>query len=395
MKSTYELEYNATKKTIMIPKELADELKELLSGCHINFLLGAGYSYGILDTLGNMEYVFEGLRLYRSDNSNKMDKALILKAYMYWLFFIKCAYPVQSVVPTDSRMDPFLNFSDILFTILSEKGNPVLNRQCNIFTTNYDPINEIAFDHSKCICNDGFEGRITPIFGTDNYSKIYYREALFSNRKAEIPSVNLIKIHGSITWKIDGKDKIVYQDYRTGLEEFYEKHKSKFDKVILNDIKSFFSKVDKTNVDSLINNMISGTLLDPIISLKADFHEMLEEYSNNILIVNPTKEKFSSTLLNKNYYELLRIYTNELEKENTLLVAFGFSFRDEHILDLTKRSLVNPSLKLLIFCYSEKEIDQYKLLFRNAKNNNISYIYIKGKYLTIDEFNQIFRCIHA
>lgn len=78
------------------------------------------------------------------------------------------------------------------------------------------------------------------------------------------------------------------------------------------------------------------------------------------LIVNPTKEKFSDTLLNKNYYELLRIFSNELEKENSLLVVNGFSFRDEHILDLVKRSMVNPSLKILIFVYQATAIEVSK-----------------------------------
>ena len=113
------------------------------------------------------------------------------------------------------------------------------------------------------------------------------------------------------------------------------------------------------------------------------------------MIVNPTKEKFSDTLLNKNYYELLRIFTNELEKENSLLVVNGFSFRDEHILDLVKRSMINPSLKLLVFCYKEKDIEEYKRLLKEPKNNNITYICLDGENLSIEYFNQVLAHIHA
>lgn len=121
---------------------------------------------------------------------------------------------------------------------------------------------------------------------------------------------------------------------------------------------------------------------------------MLANYKDVFLIVNPTKEKFHDTLLNKNYYELLRIFSNELEKENSLLVVEGFSFKDEHILDLTKRSMLNPSLKLLIFCYDEKAIEDYEKIFNDSKNHNITYICTAGKKLTIKEFNEILGHVH-
>ena len=107
------------------------------------------------------------------------------------------------------------------------------------------------------------------------------------------------------------------------------------------------------------------------------------------------KEKFGDTLLNKNYYELLRIFSNELEKENALLVANGFSFRDEHILDLVKRSMVNPSLKILIFVYNESTIGDLQRLFGTPKNNNITYIALDGEKLSLNYFNQILSYIHS
>jgi hypothetical protein len=37
------------------------------------------------------------------------------------------------------------------------------------------------------------------------------------------------------------------------------------------------------------------------------------------MIVNPSKKKFKDTVLNETHYDLLRIYNNELEKENSVL----------------------------------------------------------------------------
>ena len=85
--------------------------------------------------------------------------------------------------------------------------------------------------------------------------------------------------------------------------------------------------------------------------LLSQFSERYEE----LLIVNPTKDKFKSTLLNQTYYELLRIYSNELERENTVLFVLGFSFTDEHIRELTLRvANSNPTLAIYVFAHSSK-----------------------------------------
>lgn len=49
------------------------------------------------------------------------------------------------------------------------------------------------------------------------------------------------------------------------------------------------------------------------------------------------------------------MYSNELEKENSLLFVMGFSFADEHIKELTLRvANSNPTLIIIIFCHSNK-----------------------------------------
>lgn len=69
----------------------------------------------------------------------------------------------------------------------------------------------------------------------------------------------------------------------------------------------------------------------------------------------------------------------------------GFSFRDEHILDLVKRSMVNPSLKILIFVYQATAIEDFQKLFGEVKNNNITYIALDGENLSLNYFNRFCR----
>lgn len=73
----------------------------------------------------------------------------------------------------------------------------------------------------------------------------------------------------------------------------------------------------------------------------------------------------------------------------------GFSFKDEHILDLLKRSMINPTLKILLFCYEEKNIEDYEKYFSGSKNNNITYICLENARLSIEQLNQILSLIHT
>ena len=257
---------------------------------------------------------------------------------------------------------------------------------------------ELIFDHSPCICNDGFEGRIEPYFSTDNYSKTYYRQAVFSNRKAEIPSVNLFKLHGSVTWnKNQTSDRIEYIQYDRHIREFENTYSMLFDNCLLEKLEFLSGEQDNKDVSTSVqlDSIMDDQVLESQLQNVSKYQEFIKSYKNNFLIVNPTKEKFSDTLLNKNYYELLRIFSNELEKENSLLLVYGFSFRDEHILDLVKRSMLNPSLKILIFVYNKESVYDLKTLFGETKNNNITYCTLDGTKFSLKYFIQVLSHVHS
>ena len=109
-------------------------------------------------------------------------------------------------------------------------------------------------------------------------------------------------------------------------------------------------------------------------------------------MVLPETRKFHTTLMDGTYYELLRIYANELDREGTLLVAFGFSFGDKHILDITKRALRNPTLKLVVFAFEDTDREAFLKMFEDY--NNVDII-APGTLLRIDfaRFNGVLRSI--
>ena len=92
-------------------------------------------------------------------------------------------------------------------------------------------------------------------------------------------------------------------------------------------------------------------------------------------------------MLDRIYYGLLRIYANELDKENTLLIAEGFSFEDEHILDITQRGLKNPALTLIIFCWKEANVRGYEERFEQYRN--VKIVYNGTEDLDFAELNKI------
>ena len=114
-----------------------------------------------------------------------------------------------------------------------------------------------------------------------------------------------------------------------------------------------------------------------LLLYKSDIYESFINEYNKLVMINPTKEKFSTTVLDYHFYELMRMYSNALERTSTLLMVAGFSFADEHLANITRRAAnANPTLQIVVFAYDRpaKEIIQNNLLQKGICNNNILVI---------------------
>ena len=99
--------------------------------------------------------------------------------------------------------------------------------------------------------------------------------------------------------------------------------------------------------------------------------------------------KFESTLLDRVYFDLLRLYSNAMEVENALLFVFGFSFADEHILDITRRALRNPTAKVVILAYSQHGATDFEAKF-SAHRNILIIKPAAGQNIGFPELNALF-----
>lgn len=283
------------------------------SSSNINLLIGSGFSRPFLDTLTDVE-----MKLTKAIDDNDEVEEKRLKRE----FFNKCIYPIIKLDKKSSDFNDKVTFVKILADIVLFREASTLHKILNIFTTNYDNIIELALEDCNIDYVDGFSGRVKPTFSTSNYGKIICKQSNVSGRTSELVTANLYKLHGSLYWE-QNEDKIIFGDYERRLD----------------------------NIG---------------IASETDF---IEKYNSNLLIINPTKDKFQKTLLNENYYDQLRMFSNELEKNSTVIIAFGFSFADEHMLQMVHRALkTNPTLSLLLFPFSALDLKNFEVIFKNDNN---------------------------
>ena len=296
-----------------------------------------------------------------------------------WKFFEQSIYPMSDLSIENKGLQ--VTFFKILRELLSRRGNPVKNKQVNIFTTNYDLVPEIAIEHLNMDYNDGFKGKINPVFSTANYGNILIKNLISTNNKTEIESINLYKLHGSLTWRsgVNVNTEFMFNSDAI-IKNIYDEYSVKFKK---DEFDKLVKLVDKNDTEELSKVRTAG---------QGFFRKLINTFN----IIWPTKEKFHNTVMNMNNYELLRIFSNELEKNQSLLIVFGFSFNDEHILEIVKRSLSNPTLLVYVFCYKSSDADEIFRKFENCQNfNKIKFIYDDKDCFGLEKFNNLLQKMYS
>lgn len=335
-----------------------DDIKNFIQSANINFLFGAGLSSPYLSTLSKIEDHLTDL-----SNKKELDKniAKIVKASIYKEFF--CNVILKNRIIGEGFEDVrnrYSRFLSLWNNIMHNRCGNLRSKQLNIFSTNIDTFVERAAEVSNVEFNDGFIGSIEPVFNEANFQKSVIKSSLHFQNSTELPVFNLLKMHGSINWQIQGD--IIHNDFSLNLIQQINDAVSELEKVEL------LVSYDEQD----LNNMISAA---EKINVTKDNEAILEHFISvyeQLIIVNPTKKKFSETVTDVHFYELMRLYSNSLEKENSLLFVMGFSFADEHILNLTKRALqTNPTLLVVIFAYNDSAVKLYEQRFGSIPNVKI------------------------
>lgn len=370
-----------------------EEFKKVIESCHVNFLIGSGTSMPFLETLGNVERNITYIDNHSVEIGENLD---LLKCSIYWEYLNKCIlgnlffldrntkYYVQKCEEFQQGIaDKFISVKNEyerlvrnINQIISARDLQLLSKQVNIFTTNVDVFLDSALESLSCNYNDGFSGKKEVIYSTDNFYQIPIKISPHYEFKSEQPNINLFKIHGSVNWEKGeeiGTEYKIKADYNlSSLQEIYNfciENESKF----VN-----YHKIDAacTHKDIEALKLLKGD--------KSFVDEFKKQYEN-IVMINPTKQKFRDTTTKVHYYELLRIYSNHLERPNSVLFVLGFSFADEHIDKITQRvASSNPTLLIYVLS-SKSEYKDFEDKF--IKYPNIRVLSAEREYYTLADFN--------
>ncbi len=357
-----------------------EKLKDIIQDSNINFLIGSGMSADYLRTLGSIEVL-----LTESENIEDEEIKNIVKVSLYKKYFDGVIEKNLNILDNDSTTDILMNnyktFFEIFNKILLERKSTLLSKQINIFTTNIDICLEKSLEDKGFEFNDGFIGNFKPKFDLSNFKKSLFKRSLHFENISEIPVFNIYKIHGSLTWKkVD--DSILFSPTLQLIKK-------------VSDVTISDDTLIEVDNDDTIDDLESKATS---VTYNASEIRRFKRQYEKLNIVNPTKDKFRHTILNETYYELLRIYSNELEKDNSILFVLGFSFADEHIRDLTIRvANSNPTLIIYIVAYSNNTRDNLNTsLIPLIKNNNVKIISPKTHSISgAEEFKYNFEEVNS
>ena len=324
-------------------KNEINKISKIAEVSHLNFLFGAGTSAPFILPLPEIEQ-----KMDEAEEQGKTDEAIKLRKEVFSKVMLPCldiksySYIKDKGDKAKSKItETYENYRSFLVEItryLLSRKSTLLDKQVNLFTTNIDIFLEKILEDAGANYNDGFIGHMAPSFRTSHFQTIIKKKSEYLERQSEVPTFNLYKLHGSLTWKLENdRESIGYSDI---------------------------------------------TNLSGIGKLEKD--EFNGAYST-LQIVNPNRKKFGTSVLESTYYELFRLYATELEKENTLLVVAGFSFGDAHILQVTRRAMdSNPTLTVYILCHSQERLEDYKKKFEGVRYANNLHIIVPVEGEKID-----------
>lgn len=331
---------------------------------NINILIGSGASADLFPTLAleikGPKGEWETIETLATRFEHWSDK----RTALFMHYYNTCIFPVQTFTPEDvispkglENLDNYELFLTTLLGLLDRRKD--LNRKINVFTTNYDGCLAHSADNilmkgsHDFVVNDGTSGFHKKHLHAKNFSTFQCQTGIFERTNYGIPQLNIIHLHGSVYWS---------------------KSSEKIEVKYTNDFKSLLNPAVTSKIKKFSTYLATdgGTTAGiPVVSFSRSQIERFWNDYNKLPIVNPTKWKFHETVFEEHYYQMLRLLSYELEKPNSILITFGFSFADEHILKLVQRSLSNPQLQTFICCFSQKGAKALSEEFKLWKNVTI------------------------
>lgn len=211
--------------------ELVKEVRQMMITKQLNFLIGSGTSSQAIGLMNDFKEIAERILSDETSDNKYISNKYLLKEE-------------QQVCPDDKKKEKIANgllldrvkevsvsllekntnledkisenlkdysdFVNALVELLNLSNARQIPKSANIFTTNYDLFIEKSIDcipsTTKFVFNDGSKGYFNRILDSSNYNRVVSYKGLNDNYISELPSITLIKPHGSVNWaERDGK----------------------------------------------------------------------------------------------------------------------------------------------------------------------------------------------
>lgn len=180
-------------------KELVKLLRQLAITKQLNFLIGSGASaksIGLMKDFADDELSGMTANDFLTEKIIEVSKKVLNDTYEF---------------DEDSRikenLEDYSAFVKSIIDVLNISNSRQTPKTANIFTTNYDLFIEKAVDelllNNRFVFNDGAKGYFKRQLDSSNYNQVVSYKGLNDNYISEIPSVSLIKPHGSVNWQED------------------------------------------------------------------------------------------------------------------------------------------------------------------------------------------------
>lgn len=178
-----------------VPKEdtnndrvIVKELRKLMITKQLNFLIGSGVSAKSIGLMGDFE-----------DNDQLEAK---VKAVSEKILSDEYEFPCDRDI--QENLNDYVRFLKSVIDVINLSNSRQTPKSVNLFTTNYDLYIEKAVDKligtNRFVFNDGANGYFKRILESSNYNRVVSYKGLNDNYISEIPSISLIKPHGSMNW---------------------------------------------------------------------------------------------------------------------------------------------------------------------------------------------------
>ena len=276
----------------MVEKFDIKQLRYFAMTKRLNFLIGSGASVPAIPLMSSFrsnDISDEEANNFLSDKVKEVSKKVLEDTSK--------ASDEEDIKVVLKRYSEFIK---VILQLLYHANSRQVTKNINIFTTNYDLFIEKSLDelmkYESFVFNDGGNGYFNRILDSANYNKSVAYRGLNDNYLNELPTLSLIKPHGSMNWERDQEDNILIRK-------------------------------------SVVENPV---------------------------VVKPTGIEGQETYLNNHFHDMLRVFQLELDKPQSVLIVIGFSFQDDHIAKMIRRALKNPELMIYIFCYADSDFDVIK-----------------------------------